>query len=420
MANFTITTRLKKRNGEYLIPSSGLVSVYIAVSHNGVTRHINTGLKTLFSSMNKAYNRLGNLTYEVGDFFVIKECMELIEQYMDKANRYGANKMTCNELVKLLERDEDSIPFFQFANSYVAEMINNGKPSAGSYKSALANFKKYIGHTRITFKEIDRKLVEGWIKSLMHTRRAREMYPTIIKTIFNAGIDHYNDYDRGIMYITNNPFKRIVIPKAALPKKRSIDAEEIKKFFEYEEVKESIFFSETIQSRESIAKDVCVMVFCLAGINTADLYHMKKDNYKKGKLCYNRRKTRSSRDDSAYVEIKVIDYIQPLFEKYLDESEEEYLFTFYKRYRDHQSLNKSTNQGLTRIAKGMGLPNLTSYTFRHSWATIAQNHCGASTGDVAFALNHASQHRVTERYISIDYSPIDRLNEKVVNYVLNS
>ena len=52
--------------------------------------------------------------------------------------------------------------------------------------------------------------------------------------------------------------------------------------------------------------------------------------------------------------------------------------------------------------------------------TYPSNISKALKGDVAFALNHASQHRVTERYISIDYSPIDRLNEKVVNYVLNS
>ena len=95
------------------------------------------------------------------------------------------------------------------------------------------------------------------------------------------------------------------------------------------------------------------------------------------------------------------------------------MFTFHKRYRDHQTLNKSINQGLTRIAKGMGLPNLTTYTFRHSWATIAQNHCGASIADVAFALNHVSEHKITERYISIDYSPIDKLNEKVIDYVIN-
>lgn len=338
---------------------------------------------------------------------------------MEKSNRYDVNKMACNELVDLLKKDESSISFFEFATKLIGDAINNDSAGARNYRTALNNFKAYVNDDKLTFKDIDSKLINGWIKSLMHTNRARQMYPNLIKSIFKAGAEHYNDYDRGIMLIPNDPFRRVTIPKAVVPKKRSIDPEYVRKFFEYKEVKESVFLNKVIQSRESIAKDVCIMVFCLAGINTADLYHMKKENYKKGKLCYNRRKTRSSRDDSAYMEIKVIDYIKPLFEKYLDKSKSDFLFTFYKRYRDHLTLNKFVNMGLTRIAKGIGLPNLTTYTFRHSWATIAQNHCGASIADVAFALNHVSEHKITERYISIDYSPIDRLNEKVIEYVIN-
>lgn len=60
------------------------------------------------------------------------------------------------------------------------------------------------------------------------------------------------------------------------------------------------------------------------------------------------------------------------------------------------------------------------HTFRYSWATIAQNQCGASTEMVGFALNHASAHKITEGYIEKDYSPISELNNKVINFVFNS
>ena len=64
-------------------------------------------------------------------------------------------------------------------------------------------------------------------------------------------------------------------------------------------------------------------------------------------------------------------------------------------------------------------PNIAAarYAFRHSWATIAQNHCGASTEMVAFCLNHSSAHKTTEGYIRKDYKPIDVLNEKVIKYL---
>lgn len=49
MADFTIISRIRKnRKGEVIIPNNGLVSVYISIAHNGITRFYNTGLKQLF------------------------------------------------------------------------------------------------------------------------------------------------------------------------------------------------------------------------------------------------------------------------------------------------------------------------------------------------------------------------------------
>ena len=54
IADFTIISRIRKnRKGEVIIPNNGLVSVYISIAHNGITRFYNTGLKTAFSTMKK-------------------------------------------------------------------------------------------------------------------------------------------------------------------------------------------------------------------------------------------------------------------------------------------------------------------------------------------------------------------------------
>ncbi len=60
-----------------------------------------------------------------------------------------------------------------------------------------------------------------------------------------------------------------------------------------------------------------------------------------------------------------------------------------------------------------------TYSFRHSWATIAQNGCGASLGDVDFALNH-STYKMARVYTKIDYSPAWELNDKVVEFIFFS
>jgi hypothetical protein len=59
------------------------------------------------------------------------------------------------------------------------------------------------------------------------------------------------------------------------------------------------------------------------------------------------------------------------------------------------------------------------YTFRHTWATVAQNDCGASIAEVGFGMNH-SMHNVTRGYMQIDFSPAWELNEKVVDFIFFS
>lgn len=125
------------------------------------------------------------------------------------------------------------------------------------------------------------------------------------------------------------------------------------------------------------------------------MYNLEKNNYRSGKLIYNRHKTTSRRKDKARFEISVPDEIKPLFEKYKGKVK---LFDFSERYSDFNSFNKNLNKGFRKIANVTGI-NATTYTFRHSWATIAQNKCGASDAEVGFALNHSSAHRETVLYI---------------------
>lgn len=70
------------------------------------------------------------------------------------------------------------------------------------------------------------------------------------------------------------------------------------------------------------------MVFCLAGMNTADIFELRKSNLKEGMLCYQRQKTKKFRRDGAYLEIKIPERIIPLFNKYMDDEDSEYLLNF--------------------------------------------------------------------------------------------
>ena len=62
----------------------------------------------------------------------------------------------------------------------------------------------------------------------------------------------------------------------------------------------------------------------------------------------------------------------------------------------------------------------TPYTFRHTWATIAQNAVGAGYEEIGFALNHISAHKTTMGYVKPDFSRAWNLNEKVIEKVFFS
>ncbi|EJW90059.1 transposase, partial [gut metagenome] len=104
--------------------------------------------------------------------------------------------------------------------------------------------------------------------------------------------------------------------------------------------------------------------------------NLKKEDYHDGIICYNRAKTKNSRSDEAYMEMRVEPFIQATFNKYLAGADDEYLFVFHSRYKDADSFNAGVNVGIKKICKDMGMKKeeyYHGYTFRHTWATIAQN-----------------------------------------------
>lgn len=124
------------------------------------------------------------------------------------------------------------------------------------------------------------------------------------------------------------------------------------------------------------------------------------------------------------MEMRVEPFIQSTFDKYLSkDKDDEYLFTFHSRYRDCDSFNANVNIGIRTICIDMGMPKeerYCFYTFRHTWATIAQNDCAANLYEVAFGLNHSHGMNVTRGYVKIDFSPAWRLNAKIIDFIFFS
>lgn len=390
--------------------TDGLWPVYIRVTHNRQTVYIKTDKVVDNKGLSKT-------TKEIKDPFVRKHCDIVIADYIDRLNKMDTKYWNIQDVVKFLETGSTDICFSDFARKYIDNLYNeNHERNSKNYKLALQHMERFAGTNKIMFSHLTSGFIIRWIVSLENTARAKEMYPVCMRQVFRAALTEYNDYDAGLFRITTNPWLKVKIPRADTPEKRAITMQECRAFFAA-----PLPESDRKYPLPELGRDVAMMVLCLAGINTADIYNLQKSKYQNGIIAYNRAKTKNIRSDKAYFEIRVPSVLEPVVEKYLDRSDSPYLFNFHNRLSDIDSFSANVNIGIRQICtKVLNLPKeqaYSVYTFRHTWSTVAQNECGATLGDVDFALNHVGKTRLARTYVKINFSPAWELNEKVVEKI---
>lgn len=371
-------------------------SVYIRLSHKSATDYIKTSMILHKSGIKKG---------KISDFTVLANCSNLIKSYIFKINDLNIDTWNVKELKEFLSSDNKDISFSDFSIQYIEKMeVSGRKKPAANYRTALNSLENFIGR-KLFFSDVTSKNIRNWIESLKNTARAKELYPISIKKLFDEGCFEHNDYERNIIKISHQPFKVIKIPSSDTAKERNLDKSVFAK----------ILSVHAVYPREMLAQDMITLAICLAGINAVDLYNLEKNEFISGKLCYNRTKEENQRKDKAYFEITVPDFLLDIFDKYKGKTR---LFNFREQYADADNFSKAINKGIESLLDKLDIDeNITYYWLRHMWATVAKNDCGATTEEVAFALNHSSAHKITERYIEKDFSPVDTLNEKVMETV---
>ena len=401
MATLKATVKSKRKDGMYV--------VYIRFAHNRKVSY----LRTSWMVNDKGLSRNKK---DILDPYVIQQTSKLIDQYYNTLNRIDTQDWTVKEIVDYIQKGKDGISFSMYARKHIEKMKVRGQErTSRDYKWALYSLEKFAGGNEVMFSQLTYSFLSRWIYSLSQTARSKNKYPINIRQIHKAAMLEYNDEERGIQLITN-PWPKISIPKEDTPNKRAISPNMLRRFFAV--VPDFSRFTHPLQE---LGQDIALISFCMCGINSIDLFYAKKSQYHNGIFHYNRRKTSKSRSDNAYFEIMVPQFIKLTFEKYLSKDmASPWLFDFQDRLSTSDSFNANINAGISQICKKVSPDfHASLYSFRHSWATIAQNGCGASLGDVDFALNH-STFKLARVYTKIDYSPAWELNEKVIDYVFFS
>lgn len=397
MATFKACVKYKR--------SDGLYTVYIKVVHNRKNGYIKTDKISDSPDINGVFK----------DANINKYCFNVISEYVEKINKVDSKNWTIQEVLAYLNSIDEDVCFSEYAKKFTDAMYNNGQErNAKNYYLAIGNLERFIGTNRVMFSQLTRQVIELWIESLSGTARAKEMYPVCIRQVFRKAMLDLNDEDRDIIRIKSNPFLRIKIPEADMPEKKSVSVDILRAF-----IKADLPPSKMVVQSEEIGQDVAFLILFLGGISTADLFCLKEELCDDDTIRYNRRKTKNSRRDNAYCELPIPECVKPLLNKYRAKKGSGYYLNFYEKYSTLDSFNAGVNTGIYRLCKYHKMERMSSYTFRHSFATICRNELGYSDDDVAFAMNHSSGHRITKGYVREDWHRTTRMCEALYEYVAN-
>lgn len=295
------------------------------------------------------------------------------------------------------------VTFKQFADMTIEELYKKNRVgNAIVYQTGVNSIFKFKPSKELRFTDISSQFVERYIDYL--TERGCK-----INTVGN--------YLRTLRAIYNKAIKAKLVDRKYYPfSEIPIKTEKTAKRAFTKEIIKTIEQLELPNKRMAQARDYYMLSFYLIGMNFTDMAYLTRANIVDGRIEYRRRKTGTD------YSIKILDPVRKRFDEYCAQPRK-YLLPILPDHITEGSLEamklihqfiKTTNKYLKRISVQLELSKpCTTYTVRHSWATIAKR-LGYSKELISEALGHQQGNQITETYLdSFDREVIDEVNLKV-------
>ena len=274
-----------------------------------------------------------------------------------------------------------------FYTHFLTYMKQCNKPrTANLYNCTLKALKRFDSKfEERLYSDIDVHYLEKFERFLSKTAKAanaRAIHFRNIRAVFNSAIreELTKCYPFNRFHIRTEETRKRALPISVLRKLMTEDMD---------------------NKKEQELLDTFRLSFLLVGINTIDLYNLKK--IEDGRIEYDREKT------GRHYSIKVEPEAQEIIKRNKGRKS---LLHIADRYACAPHVGAHVGKLLKKITK----LDISMYWARHSWATIA-SHLDIPKDTIAQALGHGKK-TVTDIYIDYDVRKVDRANRKVIDYVL--
>ena len=178
--------------------------------------------------------------------------------------------------------------------------------------------------------------------------------------------------------------------------------------------------------------DFFFLSFYLAGINPVDLLSLKADCIKDGHITFVRQKTNKQGSFKIRnITIPVLPEAQEIIDRY--PSREGWLLGFMDCRNSYRSFARVANDALQKVGPSWKVkdkvgklrkmeyapicPDITLYSARYSFGSIAANDLDISERTIGMCLGHSWAKNVTSRYMATDHRKIDSAIRRVVEYL---
>ena len=375
-------------------------TIYYYVSHKRIVRHITTNIHLLPEEWDEETRR------------IISE-RDDVEQLQ---NRIDSDTAALHQIVRELEsgkivfstddivsrfcapeRHVSVVSFFLEQIQFLTDCKRLG--TATNYQRAVCSLVSYLNGRDICFSELKSQFVEQYSEYLLRrgmVRNSLSFHMRILRAVYNKAVRRgYADQ--------SYPF-RDVYTGIDRTRKRAVGENVISGLIHLD-IKNNPLLS--------YARDLFLFSFYTRGMAFVDMAYLRKSDIQDGVIRYARHKTGQE------LTVRIEPCMQAIINRYND-SNSMYIFPILKTddpedsFRRYKTELRLYDARLVKLSKLMGLErHLSSYTARHSWATMARNR-NVPISVISAGMGHSSE-RTTQIYLtSLENTLIDEANRDIL------
>ena len=284
----------------------------------------------------------------------------------------------------------------------IDELKNDGQwGNARNLQRALNSFSDFLGGLDRPLKQVDERLVmeyEQWLRIRKVSKNSSSFYMRTLRSAYNKVISR-NQMEQTFpfrnVYTGVERTRKRAVPEDIMVRLQKLDL--------------------THSAPLAFSRDMFIFSYCTRGMAFVDIAYLKKEDVSGGILSYVRHKTGQ----------RLTVRIEPLIEEIIERYEplvhnSPYLFPIItsndpeEAFRQYQTALGYHNRKLKKLGKLTGENlHLSSYTARHSWATVARKH-NVPLSVISAGMGHTSEKTTLIYLDSVENSLIDKANEEIL------